>query len=484
MQLVLYGAQDIYLTGNPEMTWFKATYRRHTNFAIESVEQQFNTRADFGATLTVVLDRTGDLLAGACLQTTLPNLSVDGINRYVRWTDDIGHHLIEWVNIEISGQVIDRHCSDWLEVWAQLTVPAGQEHGYREMIGQDPRGPLNFNSGLQMDRASGVDIPGRTIFVPLQFWFCRHIGASLPLIALQHSEVRINLKLRRYHDLVAAFNLNDITTPLSPFPKVDSLSQTALWLDYVYLDTDERRRFAQINHEYLIEQLQTIENVVTGSFDSNKQTEVSLDFDHPVKELIWIVRSDAATSNGHVQWSNYTDRSAINFPHAESKTAIFSLSNLGALNMDQSTAMSSAASNFRALTNPSYCRPPDAQNNVVSAYLTINGRQRFSTQDGFYFNWYQCLNHHSNIPKSPGINVYSFALNPEKYQPSGATNFSRIHRAKLMLTLRAGTNHSKVLGNITADFSGKSGKIKVFARNTNILRVMSGMGGIAYRESQ
>lgn len=474
MQLVATGVQDIYLTGNPMVTYFKLVYRRHTNFAMESISQTFNSIADFGNVVTALISRNGDLISDIYLQTTLPDLNkiILANNHYLRWTDDIGHHLIKSVELDIGGQVIDKHYGDWLEIWSQLTVPAEHIKGYREMIGQDPRTILNLNSGMQRD----YNIKGRTIYVPLQFWFCRNIGLALPLIALQYHEVKIRIELRTLSELVASFNADDLTViEINNL----SLSDTYLWVNYIYLDTDERRRFAQVNHEYLIEQLQCNTALLPSNEDA---CVIDLPFSHPIKELIWVLQSTAAISNGHVQWSNYTDRSAINFK--STNDSILNLQNLGSINVDISTVIDSTSANLQAATNPSYCRPPGSLNPLISAKVLINGNDRFKEQIGMYFNKMQPYNHHTCIPESPGINIYSFALKPESHQPSGACNFSRIDKAELVLTKRPGANHAQPQpqpnGNIMANFSTKDFLIKIYAINYNIFRIMSGMGALAY----
>lgn len=495
LQLIAYGAQDIYLTGNPMITFFKTVYRRHTNFSIESIEQMFNKQADFGTKVSTLISRDGDLITGVAIQATLPDLplnaSVDN-NHYIRWTDDIGHHLLKSVNIEIGGQIIDQHYGDWLEIWAQLTVSANRMVGYREMIGQDPTGPLGMNTGLQRDRGAKFDvnpIRGRTIFIPLQFWFCRNIGLALPLIAIQYSDVVINIEFREKRELIAAFDVNGNggeTVRLDPFPVVGGLVNVGLWVDYVYLDTDERRRFAQISHEYLIEQLQFTSVDVQGDAVNERAVKIDLDmFNHSIKELIWVAQSKAATENGHVQWSNYTDRSALNFRNVDNK--IMDLKNLGAIYTDIDTVTGNhlttgSSLNIRASTSISYKRPHNSGNNVLNAKLLINGDTRFATQSGFYFNWIVPRKHHSNIPESPGINVYTFSIFPEQHQPSGSCNFSRINTASLVLTISTGFNHVQRASDnsITSMFQGSDTQVRVYAVNYNIFRVMNGMAGLAY----
>lgn len=391
-------------------------YRRHTNFAMESIEQVFNGSADFGKKVTCLVSRNGDLINRVYLQANLP--AVDTPTASFRWVDDVGHHLISEVELEIGGQRIDRQTGDWLQIWSELTVAAGHKVGYRKMIGSYP---LYADDGGEITSSLqyyGSDAKAETtIYVPLQFWFCRNVGLSLPLIALQYHEVKINMTFRRADLLTVAENAAD----------QDGLSLTdaALWVDYIYLDTDERRRFAQVSHEYLIEQVQhTGEESINGSSSSSTE-HLKLNFNHPVKELVWVVQhNEVATDN---QWSNYTDTLA-----AAGET----------------------------------CRNPvDSKNPVTTGKLQLNGHDRFATRNGEYFNWVQCYQHHTNIPESPGINVYSFALKPEEHQPSGSCNFSRIDSAVLVLDVTFNTG----------DLTTAQAKVRVYAVNYNVLRIMSGI---------
>lgn len=470
MQLVALGAQDIYLTGNPVITYFKSVYRRHTNFAMESIQQTFNGPVNFGSTVTSLISRSGDLLTGIYLQSTLPDIISTGITSdNQRWTDNLGHYLIKEVWIEIGGQKIDHHYGDWLEIWSQLTVPAGQMIGYLEMIGQDPRNPLQMNTGLQRDIGPGSIIPGRTIFVPLQFWFCRNVGLSLPLISLQYSEVKIHLTLSKFSEMV----VNTGSATLDSGDLID----TNIWADYIYLDTDERRRFAQVSHEYLIEQLQYVNERIEGT---STTADIILNFNHPVKEIIWVGRFLSATNNGVNQWANYT---TVPSPYHTSLTTDIitgptsTTFNLGHINTHDSIETRTDATNIVALTNHSYIRPYNASNNIDKATLYLNGNARFKKRKGLYFNWVQCNEHHTNIPASPGINVYSFAYKPEWHQPSGTCNFSRLIEARLSLELNEGKSLDQGFG---LSFVGSARTIKVYAVNYNILRIMSGLAGVAY----
>ena len=376
LQLVAYGAQDVYLSGNPQITFFKVAYRRHTNFSMESIEQTFNGNADFGRRVTCQISRNGDLIHRMYLQVEVKAAKFEA-KSYA------GLALIKSVELEIGGQRIDKQYGDWMYIWNELSLPTGKKEGYLSMIG------ANTTSVVAPTTAADI-----MLYVPLEFWFCRNPGLALPLIALQYHEVKVNIEF----DTAANAGIN-----------AGTMGTTALWVDYVFLDTDERRRFAQLSHEYLIEQLQfTGEENISGA-----SSKVKLNFNHPVKELVWVMQNPTSATTPDT-FGDFTD--------ATSTT-----------------------------------------NYTVSAKLQLNGHDRFAERKGKYFNMVQPFQHHTNVPSNAGINVYSFALKPEEHQPSGTLNFSRIDSAVL---------------NVTA--TANAGRIRVYAVNYNVLRVMSGMGGLAY----
>jgi hypothetical protein len=430
MQLVAYGAQDVYLTGNPQITFFKVVYRRHTNFAIESIEQTFNGTANFGRKATATISRNGDLIHKMYVQTDLPAQTV-AAGAYFKWAENVGHALIKNVEVEIGGQKIDKHYGDWLNIWSELTVGSDQRVGFDRMIGAElNRAPTSETNGTDnVDDAfgAGSDLTARTLWIPLQFWFNRNPGLALPLIALQYHEVKINFEFRALSEL-AGVSTSGVTYESAD--SGDELANTSLWVDYIYLDTDERRRFAQVSHEYLIEQLQfTGEETVSSTSKS-----ATLNFNHPVKELVWVAQSDALITEQ--QYNNYGTQGKISSDDTDGRFVDAVYSKTGAA---------------RSL-NP-----------VSLAKLQLNGHDRFAERKGDYFNFVQPYQHHTRTP-GVGINVYSFALNPEDHQPSGTCNFSRIDNASLQLTMVDATSR----------------KLRVYAVNYNVLRIMSGMGGLAY----
>jgi hypothetical protein len=537
MQLVAYGAQDVYLTGNPQITFWKVTYRRHTNFAMESIEQTFNGQADFGRRVTCTISRNGDLAYRTYLQVTLPEINQTmkntGSDVYARWLDCPGHQLVSQVEVEIGGQRIDRQYGDWMQIWSQLTLTSEQQRGYYKMVGNttqltfitDPSfaavdGPCESTAPKQICAPRNA-LPETTLYVPFMFWFCRNPGLALPLIALQYHEVRINLDIRPIDEcLWAVGSLNAASGGKVTTAYNQSLVAASLYVDYVFLDTDERRRMAQNPHEYLIEQVQFTGDESVGS-SSNK---IKLNFNHPVKELVWVVQPDqnvdycSSLEGGQLlnralgaQPFNYTDAidALPNAIHAFGgpdsvaaggpggnafidanglfqsagafdASAVFAAGDTGMWNNNDGNVYSNP--NFAAGGEQSYVSDAGTfvlsetsldmhcwgENPVVTAKLQLNGQDRFSEREGTYFDLVQPYQHHTRAPDT-GINVYSFALRPEEHQPSGTCNFSRIDNATLQL----------VLSNATVEGT-KTAKVRVYATNYNVLRVMSGMGGLAY----
>jgi hypothetical protein len=452
IQLVAYGAQDVYLTANPQITYWKAAYRRYTNFAIESIEQTFNGAANFGSSnVTCTISRNADLLHRVYLQATLPSVSIastDAEGTEFRWLNWVGHALVKKVKIEIGGQKIDEQYGEWLHIWNELTQPAGKQAGYAEMVGNVPE-LVNLirrgGEGCDDDCAGGEPndsrevrscTPQYTVYVPLQFWFCRNPALAIPLIALQYHEVKILIDFEALENLCwDSTSTNVVRTRVGNA----GLVSASLFCDYIYLDTAERRRFAQISHEYLIEQLQFPGTEQLTSSSNN----VRLNFNHPVKELVWVTVRSSFTSCTASVIDPWKGQQRFNFSDWWDRSVLDS----GYTN----TLLEGAAGN-----NP-----------TVTAKLQLNGQDRFQEREGRYFNLVQPYQHHTNIP-AKGVNVYSFALNPENHQPSGTCNFSRIDNATLNLTL---SNNAVSTTN--------SSNFKVYAVNYNVLRVMSGMGGLA-----
>jgi len=476
LDLVAHGVQDVYLIGNPQMTFFKAVYKRHTNFVMESVQGTFDGTQNWGNRIVCRVPRTGDLLHTVIVEFDLPELTATGSDSQysIKYIPNIGQALIEYFELKIGGQTIDKQYGEWMYIWNELTLSDEKKRAFYEMTKSEAQnGPF-------------------TCYVPLQLWFCRNIGNALPLVALQYHDVDIEIVLRplnqlyyfgqaRYYDLTKvpytgippapgfiydrgtsgqafspningkllnynngtfAANITYLSSPTQIALDTDivaSIGDTAtrvyvspgyslvgsptineirIYLDYIYLDTYERKYFAQAKHRYLIEQIQATGQVGISPVETS--TKVSLDFNLPVKELFWTVQTQENLQNNELL-------------------------------------------NFLSTPDPVYERATDI---ITSMTITYNGSQRFSPRRGEYFRLIQPFQRHTN----PGvfdkyIYVYSFAIHPEELQPSGASNYSKIDTVDFQLQLNQ-THPASV--------------IRIYALNYNVLRIMNGMGGIAF----
>jgi hypothetical protein len=368
---------------------------------METISQTINGNSTntTGGSSTVTISRNGDLVHKV----------------YVNFkTASKGNFLssLDQVELEIGGQRIDRHSGQWLATWLDLSTPAGRAYEVSTLIG-------DAGTNAQSNSTPGIGSTDGKVNVaqlPLQFWFCRNPGLALPLIALQYHEVKLKFEWK-----------GKDTADKSDFDVL---------CDYIYLDTDERRRFAQVSHEYLIEQVQEQTEGVTAASSAN----LRLNFNHPVKELIW--------------------------------------------------SFGTADGNTNALMGATTINPTGSAGSPPTARLQLNGHDRFADMPMEYFGLRQCIDYHSAVPGpnlgqtleggyttsgshlsgsvcsdfKNAVYVYSFALKPEEHQPSGTCNFSRIDNAKL----------------ICSHTGSDSDTCKIFAVNYNVLRIMSGMGGLAY----
>jgi hypothetical protein len=409
MQLVAYGAQDIYLTGNPQITFFKVVYRRHTNFSMEAIEQTLNGTVAVGNKVSATVSRNGDLVGRMYVQMDMTCTANDPTAAHGAVRDVcIGTAALKEVEVEIGGQRIDKHTSTWLQTYDELTNPVYQDTVLIDQTdatdaAEMSEANLRYAPNAYQNQVGGyvyTSAAGHTVTVPLQFWFNRNAGLALPLIALQYHEVKVSITFESAGNISA---------------NVTSIDGAKLWADYIYLDTDERRRFAQVSHEYLIEQLQY--QTETGAA-SGTAVNATLNFNHPVKELIWCVPLGSA---------NPTE-----------------FENLDLVGHDA-----------------------DDAGGKGSVLLKLNGHDRFASRLMSYFTRVQPRQHHTNVPLASRVGVYSFALKPEEHQPSGTCNFSRIDNAQLKITQESGNSHA-------------TQTINIFAVNYNVLRIMSGMGGLAY----
>jgi len=444
MQLVAYGAQDVYLTGDPQITYFKVVYRRHTNFSMECVQQTFNGTPGTNKKVSCTISRNGDLIGA--MHVAIPDKSITQAGKLIGNGPQsrlFKNHIKE-VTIEIGGQQIDKHYGNWLDIWYDLstdleskpkdhlfTSPWFGKVGTVDVTPGDIYSVTAVTGGSPTTGATSVfpatgtkaGMFGKS-YIPLQFWFNRNAGLALPLIALQYHEVKVNITFADPVDNTTA----GIGIESKACNDARDFAKAELWVDYFYLDTEERKRFAQMSHEYLIDQLQyTGTESMKAASEGGGTNKYRLNFNHPVKELVW--ESDQPLKN---------------------------------------------------------------------VKLMLNGHDRFAARDSSYFTHLQKYYHHTSVPSvrydglgeqtaltgfgygdpntstdarpAAMVGVYSFALRPEEHQPSGTCNFSRIDNA----TLIGETGVTSMLNHPLAN------QIDIYAVNYNVLRVVSGMGGLAY----
>lgn len=438
LQLVAYGAQDAYISGNPQITFWKGLYKRHTNFAMEPFRINFNGEPAWGTRQTAIINRYADLLYSTYIQLELPTNDNSGVtDQPALWNHGslnggdsfltpLGFNFIDRVELDIGGQIIDRLYSEYMFLWSFLTSDYLKLLKLNTMLTnvKYTAGTLQFSANPGCKDGNGRQSLPNVLYIPLMFFFTKNPGTALPLIALQYHEVKINVYWKTPQEITG--NYNATGSQPGAVGNLPQATSAALYIDYIYLDTDERRRFAQQSHEYLIEQVQFNEDV--GISSSSKR--IDLTFNHPVKELIWVVQPTCYT-NCKVDRTNYR---------------------LTATNR---------------LTPFVYDKTP-----VYEQHLQINGQDRLERRYGDYFNKVQPFQHHTGASPGSAVYMYSFAVKPEEHQPSGTCNFSRIDTATLVLTMD---------GSVAVDQgSGDVWDMRMYAVNYNVLRIMSGMGGLAF----
>ena len=485
MQLVAYGAQDVYLTGNPKVTFFQAVYKRHTNFAMELIQQTVSGTAGNQTRLSVTIARNGDLVGNMHLALTpvAPSATVRLTSTNGAYdTNWIAERAVSAVELTIGGQRIDKHYQTWWRLYAELFLNESDKYAWGKMTTM-----ANYNT-TQTSRPK--------VFLPLLFFFNRNPGLYLPLIALQYHEVRLDFDTTAYYN--------------SYFQG----SAFEVWANYIYLDTEERRRFAQKGHEYLIEQIQHTggDALTSGSSEEGNVQLVRVAFNHPVKELVWCYQNPTAAAQQTTQlngmWNFCTSTSNVNVS-CDTRQALqaghLMLPHLTGVPHLYTPAGFAPGSNVTGTGETTYNALPTqfsiVNSNLISsnvlysatsanvywveegtqaassntAYgvevgplhlfkVVLNGQDRFKEQAGKYFNQVQPFYHHTGTPY-PGIYTYSFALQPEEHQPTGTCNFSRIDNAQLAITLKSNSQATTQ---------------KMFAINYNVLRIQSGMGGLAF----
>jgi len=402
LQLSQYGAEDILLTGNPQVSFFKTIYKRYTNFQIQSLQQTIEGNIDFGNTIYTTINKSGHLLNNIILQITLPTLNPPNSNyTYYCYTNNIISSLIKSVSVSIGGQTIDKHYGTYFDIIDELN-----DNKYQKIFSK-------FNSEYSIRD----NYKSHNIYLPLQFWFCKHYSNSIPLISLLNQDVQLAIELNDLRNIVKS----DSTNWSNPTTTGNDLD-IQIWADYIFLDSNEQKLFSKINHEYLIEQLQ-----YTGDdtlFSNILSYDFNLHFNHPIKEIFWIIQNNLDTITNSNTGNNHTKYTHIHVSNSDT---------------------------------------------FNTATIQINGQQLFPHRNAEYFRELMPLKTYEHIPKKH-IYLYSFSLFPNQHQPSGSFNFTNVDTAILNLTF-----------NNTGAGSSTNSKVKIYAVNYNILKIMSGQASVVYQ---
>jgi len=465
LQLVAYGAQDVYLTGQPTVTFFQSVYKRHTNFAIEAVPQTLAGQAIPGGLVSVTLARSGDLIGDmwVVLQPSSGQLTTNNDGADMCW---VAERAFSSVELFIGGQSIDKHYQTWFRLYSEVFLNESKK--------------INYGKLTSLPVANNGSNPSSLgyVYLPLIFFFNRNPGLYIPLIALQYHEVRLDFTLT------------------STYSSYFGTNPPAVWANYMYLEKEERDKFAKKNHEYLIEQVQYINPDPVMSSNENNPSIIRLQYNHPVKELIWVYQNPSPTSNPNSMWNFSSSVANVNItvdlqkitpmtlqhPHNTGSPLLYVPSLLSSSLYVSGTSNVTTGNTISVQSNvlsgnvfwveaglPQYGTSNVSYGQEVGPLhkfkIILNGTDRAYEQYGKWYNQYQPYQYHSGHPY-PGIYVYSFALKPEELQPSGTCNFSRIDMAQVAVSLKTGMPSGLVQ--------------RMFAVNYNILRIASGMGGLAF----
>ena len=440
LQLVIQGGQDIYITGNPEKSFFKSVYRRHTNFSIECVEQVHQGKiVNDEFTLNYTIKKGGDLLSKMHFEIDLPQQTMSNSisGNYCHYSNTTAFAFLKHLSFSIGEKVIDEHDGRYYDIINDL---------------RHQNGGIDYIVNRREPNNEMINNPDAVkMFIPLDFWFCKDVSQALPLIALQFHDVKLKATFRGIKHIINSEEYpvdsnglpqDNIETVIGSDKANPKRAEIKLWTNYINLDIDERKRFAQDHHEYLIEQVQLVERDYARYIDLN--------LNHPVKCLYWVIQNN---------------------------TAITSKSDYKLIDNLKNTYGNPASSNNTWKHGNDYLNykthePVNSSHlNGITVYehfktmkLTFNGIDRFKARDATFFRTLQPLENGYTIP-TKNIYMYSFCLHPEDSQPSGSCNFSRIDNFSI---------------SFTGDQSYTNYKIYLYAKNYNVLRIMEGMGGLLY----
>jgi len=514
-------AENNFLDFDPQITFFKVVYRKHTRFSMENIEFDPLTRQTLDFNESVIMQanvpRNGDLLKNVYLTFNLPDIysghyqSSDSnyYNYEFQWIKNIGINIFNYISIKISDQEIDRTYSDYYYIWKELTMNDEKKELLDEMVGNiadlyDPANGTGNNTTYpsitsgdtnsevssrwsNMDTANIINysqktnatypsIKSRTIRVPLNFWFCNDVGLALPLIALQYSKVSFEIEMKAFRDLytikdVESNNVNSISKRIKPSdtsrynmsnfttnynfnisPKLEG--------EYIFLDDEERRRFAVNDHDYLIKQTRITEptGVIISSTKEETEVKLSAAF-NPVSHLAWVIKRDDMSKVN--EWNNYTNWIYPNIPPDSHQYS----NQIDKYNFEGSSKL---FYDENESTHRNFYKPSSFKKHILTKVrLEFDGTNRVNKTADYFKN--QQIYQHFDIKPDDGIYIYSFSLKPYEYQPSGSCNFSSINNTKLYLSQ-----------DIIEGFTFYSHKAYVYIISYNILTITNGIGNMKF----
>ena len=559
IQLAAVGAEMVNLIGNPQMTHFKMVYKRYSNFAMEPIELTLNGSPDLfyedGIILSCKIDRHADLLSNMYLVVDLPDiysgymLSIDPLlyptlGYRFQWIKELGTRMIDYVELYIGSQLIQKLNGDWIQLWHEMYSDESIDIAtFNHMTGNTP----DMHSPATTPQANGVyptatldplfstdpelttsnedstitnpylrvaSIRGRTLYIPLHFWFSRKSGLALPLVALQQHEVHVNIRLRPLKELYTVIDtdstsptyckrvppqINRVDQHIYSFVPVGQTTQDQrkhmqnnagqnfrrssaedttntlyihprLLCTYIFLDETEQKRFATTTHKYLIEREEyRLETGIANTYIYN------LHLNHPVKTLIWYLQhEDVITRN---DWENYLNWKSSTPPFAllayqpkwgerVSRRTGDVGNDLESLPLPFTTRQPGTAGAVQPLSKFDY--PLIEKHIMKEALVQLNGIELFCIQPAHYFNYIQSYQHHMKNLRE-GVYSYNFALSPRSLQPSGACDMSRVKKVNLQISTQPKTSDADYKYNL-----------HVIAIQYNVLEIMGGMAGLQY----
>ena len=498
MQLIFQGAQDIYLTGNPTMTFFKTVYKRYTQFGTEYITLPFDSIPTFTPTqmtkATCKIDRNADLLHDTYLTYDLPAIYTNNMIPF-GWVEELGTRIIQEVTIRVDGFQIDTQRGDFMKIYSDIYFGGTKKYQWLKCIGGES---FMLNTGQNLSNVitdQKIAINARRLYIPLLFWYCLNSGLSIPLIALQYNELYIDVTFSPLNELIrigvppiapkqlfgdyqnSDFNISirnylmslgyDQTNVFYYFTQNNWQSNTNLFCNYIYLGDDERKMFAQTSHEYLITQTQF--NLFQGLKAGPNYLETT--FSHPVKEVIWVLTQD--NLDQYNDWYNFTglnNQDSNSFAYWQSQLQFY---NYNEYNEPLLGFIKETFTNFvnDVKAQSVYKLTPEQTQTYFGNYYSImqsaqpvfNNNDRMEIMDHDFYQNLQMFKYHSGISQE-GIYVLSFALKPEEHQPSGTQNFSRLDYQEFRVNI---FNTYPIEQRFNCF---------MYAVNYNVFRIIGGMG--------